>query len=116
VGGERTNVDPKITLNTLNIGTNLPSSDACTVGGASFFYGFDVATGAAASGTSSVGVYVGNVLIQGLTSVQLTNSNGSPGSIVTIITRSDATLQTQLSSTPASSANLRRTSWRELVD
>ncbi len=116
VGGERTNVDPKITLNTLNIGTNLPSSDACTVGGASFFYGFDVATGAAASGTASVGAYVGNVLIQGLTSVQLTNSNGTPGSIVTIITRSDATLQTQLSSTPASSANLRRTSWRELVD
>lgn len=116
VGGERTNVDPKITLNVLKVGSNLPSSDACTVGGSSFVYDFDVATGAAASGTSSVGVYVGNVLIQGLTTVQLTNSDGTPGSVVTLITRSDATLQSQISSTPASAANLRRTSWRELVD
>jgi type IV pilus assembly protein PilY1 len=116
VGGERTNVNPQIILNTLYLGTNLPSSDACTVGGDSFLYKFDVTTGGAASGTSSVGTYVGNVLIQGLTSVQLTSSSGSPGSIVTIITRSDATLKTDIGSTPAATANLRRTSWRELVD
>ncbi len=116
VGGERTNVNPQIVLNTLNVGTNLPSNDACTVGGESFLYKFDVTTGASASGTSSVGTYVGNVLIQGLTSVQLTSSSGSPGSIVTIITKSDATLGTDIGTTPASSANLRRTSWRELVD
>lgn len=116
VGGERTTVNPQIVLNTLNIGTNLPSSDACTVGGESFLYKFDVTTGAAASGTSSVGTYVGNVLIQGLTSVQLTNSDGSQGSTENILTTSDGQLKTDINSTPAAAANLRRTSWRELVD
>ncbi|WP_411879004.1 pilus assembly protein [Polaromonas sp. YR568] len=116
VGGERTTVNPQIVLNTLNIGTNLPSSDACTVGGESFLYKFDVTTGAAASGTASVGSYVGNVLIQGLTSVQLTNSDGSQGSTENILTTSDGQLKTDINSTPAAAANLRRTSWRELVD
>jgi hypothetical protein len=49
--------------------------------------------------------------------VQLAGSDSSgSGSIVTILTRSDGTLETELQATPSSSNNLRRTSWRELVN
>jgi hypothetical protein len=48
--------------------------------------------------------------------VQLGGSESSPGSIVTIVTRSDATLQTSSSSPSASAGALHRTSWRELAD
>ncbi|HZY19500.1 MAG TPA: PilC/PilY family type IV pilus protein [Ramlibacter sp.] len=108
VGGERVTVNPQLTLNTLTVASILPSDTACTVGGESFLYRFDILTGAA---TVS---YVGNVLVQGLTTVQI--GDGGDGSIVTITTRSDATLQTDKTSLPSSGNNLRRTSWRELAD
>jgi type IV pilus assembly protein PilY1 len=108
-GGERVSVNPQLALETLYVGTNLPSSDACTVGGSSFLYQYNIATGA------STATYVGSVMIQGLTLVQLTQG-AAAGSVVTIITRSDGTLQAQVGSPSSSSANLRRTSWRELVE
>ncbi|WP_427911745.1 PilC/PilY family type IV pilus protein [Ramlibacter sp. MMS24-I3-19] len=120
VGGERVSVNPQLTLDTLTVGTILPSGTACTVGGESFLYRFNITTGgstlgAAVNGSAAIGTYVGNVLIQGLTTVQLKAGTQS-SSIVTITTRSDATLQTDVTAAPTSSASLRRTSWRELVD
>ena len=114
--GERVNVNPQLVLNTLYIGTNVPSNNACTVGGASFLYKFDIGTGGTATGESSIGTYLGNVLIQGLTTVQLSSGGSAPGSIETILTRSDASLQTNQSSNSATAGALRRTSWRELVN
>ncbi|MDB5857461.1 MAG: pilus assembly protein PilY, partial [Ramlibacter sp.] len=107
--GERVSVNPQLALETLYVGSNLPSSDSCTVGGQSFLYQFNIGTGAS---TSS---YVGNVMIQGLTLVQLT-TGAATGSVVTIITRSDGTLQSLVGSPTSSTNNLRRTSWRELVE
>lgn len=114
--GERVNVNPQLVLNTLTLGSNVPSIDACTSGGSSFLYKFDITTGSTAAGETNVGTFLGNVLVEGLTTVQLGSSESSPGSIVTIITRSDATLETSSSSPSSSSGALRRTSWRELVD
>ncbi|HEY8360239.1 MAG TPA: PilC/PilY family type IV pilus protein, partial [Ramlibacter sp.] len=109
VGGERVSVDPTLGLDRLYVGTNLPSDDACDIGGESFLYDFDMTTGEA---TAS---FVGQVLVQGLTLVQLTKGP-SAGSIVVIITRSDGTLETKQGTIPSLSTNLRRTSWRELVE
>jgi type IV pilus assembly protein PilY1 len=115
--GERVSVNTQLILNTLYVGTNVPSNDACTVGGSSFLYKFDIVTGSKVSGETDIGTYVGNVLIEGLTTVQLgTSSSSAPGSIVTILTRSDATLQTDVGAPPAMGNALRRTSWRELAD
>lgn len=114
--GERVNVNPQLVLNTLTVGSNEPSNDACTIGGSSFLYKFDIATGSTAAGESSVGTFLGSVLVEGLTTVQIGETNSSPGSIVTIVTRSDATLETSTSSPTGFAGSLRRTSWRELVD
>ena len=111
VAGERTTINPLITLNTLTIGSIIPNNDTCTAGGSSFKYSYDVATGGSTTSNDLVGISVGDVLIQGLTNVQLAD-----GSIVTIITRSDATLDTDITEAKTNPDNLRRTSWRELVD
>jgi type IV pilus assembly protein PilY1 len=114
--GERVNINPQLILNTLYVGTNIPSNDTCTVGGSSFLYKFDIATGSVAAGESNAATFIGDVLIQGITTVQLTGADSSPGSIVTILTRSDGTLETLVEATPSASNTLHRTSWRELVD
>jgi hypothetical protein len=79
------------------------------VGGQSFLYEFNIGTG------GSTSTFVGNVMIQGLTLVQLTTGAAS-GSVVSIITRSDGTLQSLVGSPSTGLPSLRRTSWRELVD
>jgi type IV pilus assembly protein PilY1 len=107
--GERVSVNPQLALETLFVGSNLPSNDSCTVGGQSFLYEFNIGTG------GSTSTYVGSVMIQGLTLVQLTTGAAS-GSVVSIITRSDGTLQSLVGSPSTTTNTLRRTSWRELVD
>ncbi|HYE39163.1 MAG TPA: hypothetical protein VEB23_04480, partial [Ramlibacter sp.] len=109
VGGERVSVNPQLALDTLFIGSNLPKDEDCSVGGDSFLYQFNILTGQATS------VYVGNVLLQGLTLVQLTKGSAA-GSIETIITRSDGKLQKEIGDPPAVTGSLRRTSWREIVE
>jgi type IV pilus assembly protein PilY1 len=107
--GERVSVNPQLALETMFVGSNLPSNDSCTVGGQSFLYEFNIGTG------GSTSTYVGNVMIQGLTLVQLTTGSAS-GSVVSIITRSDGTLQSLVGSPSTTTNTLKRTSWRELVD
>jgi type IV pilus assembly protein PilY1 len=109
VAGERVSVNPQLVLDTLFVGTNIPLNDACTVGGNSFLYEFNIVNG------SSTAYYIGNVLVQGLTVVQLTTGAGD-GSLDTIITRSDGSLDTKVDSPSSGTAVLRRTSWRELSD
>jgi type IV pilus assembly protein PilY1 len=109
VGGERVSVNPQIALDTLFVGSNLPKDEDCSVGGNSFLYQFNILTGKASA------VYVGNVLLQGLTLVQLVKG-ASAGSIETIITRSDGKLQKEIGDPPEVIGTLRRTSWREIVD
>ncbi|QJW83522.1 hypothetical protein HK414_03245 [Ramlibacter terrae] len=58
----------------------------------------------------------GPVLVQGLTLVQLTEDGAGEGSIVTIITRSDGSVDEKITNPGTSGGVLRRSQWRELVD
>jgi type IV pilus assembly protein PilY1 len=128
--GERVNVNPQLVLNTLTLGSNVPSSDACTIGGSSFLYRFDITTGSTAAGESSAGTFQGNLLVEGVTIVQPgTDSSpaggggaggggggGGAGCIATIVTRSDGTVDSSCKAPAGAAGSLRRSSWRELVD
>lgn len=109
--GERVSINPSLVLNTLYVGTNVPKTDACTVGGTSWLYKLDIAKGSAIANANeqAIGISLGNVLIMGLTNVQLTTGN-----LATIVTRSDATLDTVIGAQPSGPGSLRRTSWRIL--
>ena len=109
--GERISVNPLLVLNSLYVGTNVPKTDACTVGGTSWLYKLDIAKGSAIAGSteSAVAVSLGNVLIMGMTNVQLTT-----GYVSTIVTRSDGTLDTVGGAQPSTTGERRRTSWRML--
>ncbi len=107
--GERVSVDPQLALTTLYVGSNLPSNDSCTVGGQSFLYQMDIATG------KFVANYVGSVMIQGMTIVQFAQG-ASTGAIEVILTKSDGTLDPESGTSTTATPALRRTSWRELVE
>jgi type IV pilus assembly protein PilY1 len=109
--GERVNINPTLVLNALYVGTNVPQTDACTVGGTSWLYKLDIAKGSAIPGASeqAVAVSLGNVLIMGMSNIQLTTKK-----VATIVTRSDGTLRTVIGSQPSSAGPKRRTSWRIL--
>jgi type IV pilus assembly protein PilY1 len=109
--GERVNINPQIVLNALYVGTNVPNSNTCTVGGTSWLYKLDIATGSALSTSpdSALAVSLGNILVMGMTNVQLTTKN-----VATVVTRSDGTLDTVVGAQPNKMGTKRRTSWRVL--
>ena len=118
--GERVNVDSQLIYNTLSVAGNVPSTDACTVGGESFFYQFDLTTGGSAiNGSDTVGEWLGNTMIVGLSGVQLQKSGGAAGSGDTkiICVDSAGNLCTKSVTDPVStSGTTKRTSWREIVN
>jgi len=89
------------------------TSSACDAGGQSWLYQFDIGTGSAVSNAAdgAVGTSLGNVLIVGVTEVQLPN-----GQTVTITTDSTGELGEQNHPPPPASGSLKRTSWRELTN
>ena len=109
--GERVTVNPLIVLDALYVGTNVPNTDACTAGGTSWLYKLNIATGSALPSASegALAVSLGNVLIVGMTNVQLTTKN-----VATVVTRSDGTVSTVVGSQPGTGGSLRKTSWRVL--
>ncbi|HVZ46844.1 MAG TPA: PilC/PilY family type IV pilus protein [Ramlibacter sp.] len=109
--GERISINPALVLSTLTLGTNLPNSNTCSVGGTSFIYNLNIATGSTAEGETDAGYTLGDVLVQGLTVVQLKD-----GSTETLITRSDAKLATEKNAPAGIGTTPKRTSWRELAD
>jgi type IV pilus assembly protein PilY1 len=61
--GERVTVDPKIVTGSLNVVSNVPdASAACTVGGKSVLYQFDICSGTGALNTSEGGGGANNVV------------------------------------------------------
>lgn len=110
LAGERVSVNPQIALGTIFVGTNVPNDDACSAGGRSFLYEFDYATGV------STATFIGDVLVQGLTLVQLTEAGGAADSLVTIITLSDGTVDEKITDPGSAGGTLRRSSWREIVE
>ncbi len=119
--GERVNVDTQIIFNTLTVATNIPSADACTVGGSSYLYRFDIGTGSNPSsiGSNVAGTFRGNTMIVGLSFVQLQKSGGAAGSgdTQTILVDNQGDVSTVKVPEPGgSTGSVRRTSWRELID
>lgn len=109
--GERVSINPILVLNSLYVGTNVPKSDACTVGGTSWLYKLDIAKGSAIAGSSegAIATSLGNVLIMGMTNIQLTTRT-----VVTIVTGSDGNVRTVVGAQPSTAGSMRRTSWRIL--
>lgn len=119
--GERVNVDMQVLFNTLTLATNIPSADACTVGGSSYLYRFDIGTGSNPSSISGnvAGTFRGNTMIVGLSFVQLQKNGGAAGSgdTQTILVDNQGDLSTVAVPEPTgTSGATRRTSWRELID
>lgn len=111
--GERANTDPTLSLGTLGFTTNVPDTDACTVGGYSYRYFFDYKTGGAisTSTTGVVGAKLGNALATRPVYVRL--PNGVVVELTRLSTGVTATSQVPIGS---GSAATRRTSWRELIE
>ncbi len=110
--GERANTDPQLAFGLLTVTTNVPNASACNVGGYSFIYFFDYATGSAASSstTNVSGVALGNTLATRPVVVKLPNNK-----VISIVQKSDGTVKPV--ENPSGDKNLatRRVSWRELV-
>ncbi len=64
--GERVNLSATLQLGVLAVGTNIPEQSVCTVGGSSFLYFFDFATGGPVNTAGGVvGSKLGNAILVG---------------------------------------------------
>jgi type IV pilus assembly protein PilY1 len=110
--GERVNVDPRLQLGTLVAISNDPNDDYCTIGGVSWLYAFDYASGApvATSNNKAVGFSIGNSLSTGLTLIRTTTHK-----LVAIVTEADTTVQSMSVPVAAGSTGaVRRLGYREI--
>jgi type IV pilus assembly protein PilY1 len=108
--GERVNLDPKIVAGTLTVVTNLPSSSsACSVGGTSNVYQFDVCTGLPSSPDGVVGhTLSNNSAAVGFIIVRLPS-----GALKMITTTADGkTITSEVA--PAKTEAARRSGWRRV--
>lgn len=104
-GGERVMVDMSIALDKLYVAANVPAPDTCLSGGTAYMYELGLESG---SGSSTWGV---DSLILGLTTLRRQD-----GSLDRLMTRADGRLETMPGTPTTAMANLRRVSWREIVD
>jgi type IV pilus assembly protein PilY1 len=116
-GGERVDVEMQQQLTRLTVATNAPDPNACSLSGASgssWLYIFDLMTGAPPSTAvdGAVGIRLGNTLTAGITTIQI--SNGNTKTIV--VSRGGDTSTNDDPAVGASPSQLRRTSWRELMN
>jgi type IV pilus assembly protein PilY1 len=112
--GERVNVDPKLQLGVLAVATNIPENSVCVVGGSSFIYFFDYATGQFVSTSSGqvAGTRLGNAIVVGLNTYRLPD-----GKVITTPTLSDDTRPPQGNpDNPLVGALGKRVLWRELLN
>ena len=120
--GERVNVDMQVIFQTLTVATNTPNNDACTAGGSSYLYNFDLNTGSAPQGSTNsvVGTWLGGTLVVGmsyLTLQQAGSTDPGTGRTITVIIDNRGVPRTDdVPPPPPPPATGRRTSWRELVN
>lgn len=111
--GERINTDPVLGLGTLTFTTNVPNSNACTVGGYSWLYFFDYRNGTpvATSGNGMVAERLGNSLATRPILVRL------PNNTVEALTRLSEG-RTIKSDVPigGGGVSLKRINWREISE
>ena len=106
--GERVNIDFQQQFNLLTVASNIPAPTACTPGGTSWLYYFDIRSG------TVLLTYYADSLTVGISTVALTT-----GKTVTYQQGSVDAPPTVRGDPPppgAGASTLRRTSWRELVD
>lgn len=106
--GERVDVNPAIALDSLYVAGNIPEDYTCKAGGTSFVYKFNLKSG------SGMARYQGDVLVQGLSLVQIT-TGAKKGSISTIARRSDATNDNFDDEFDGPPRRLKRSAWRALA-
>lgn len=112
--GERVNVDVQLQLGSLTVATNVPSNNACNVGGYAYLYNFDFKSGQYLQ-TATLSVagtkLPANALVAGMNTIRLQS-----GKIMTIITDTGGGISSQETPTAvASSGTASRVSWRELI-
>ena len=110
--GERINIDPRLQLGSLVVLSNAPKDDYCSVGGSSYLYTFDYASGGAVLGQAGkyVGWPVGNSIATGLTLIQVTTGN-----LTAVLNLSDSSVTSlQPPNQPTAGGTLRRVGYREI--
>jgi type IV pilus assembly protein PilY1 len=110
--GERVNLDPQLQLGTLAIISNVPNNSACTVGGDSFNYQFNYASGLAVSTSpgGAVGTKTTGQIAVGFVIIQLPN-----GALKEIVTGASGSKTTTSVNVGGVGGAPRRSSWRELL-
>jgi len=109
--GERVNLDPQLVLGTVVLVTNVPNNNACTVGGDSFIYQFNYASGtyvASAPGQQVASKFTGQITV-GLVVVRL--PSGVFKGVATGATGTKTPVGVNIGGGGGSG---RRVSWREL--
>jgi Tfp pilus tip-associated adhesin PilY1 len=111
--GERVNVDPQLAKGTLVVATAVPTNSVtCAAGGDSWLYQFDYRAGtfvASASGSIAAQKNTGSILV-GIAVISLPN-----GAIKGVTTSSAGTKNTVGINTVGSGGNIKRISWREMI-
>ncbi len=111
--GERVNLDPQLVLGTLVVASNIPSATPCTVGGESWIYQFNYATGGYVATAPSHIVATklpGNTLAVGMVIVRLPS-----GQLKVITTGAAGNKETLGVHTGGGGGGGRKISWRELI-
>jgi type IV pilus assembly protein PilY1 len=109
---ERVVTDFVVSFNVLSLASAIPGNNECSPsGGSSWIYEIGVGTGTAANG-STISSFLGAFLVVGMSPIMTAD-----GTLRIIIVGSDASVNTR---TPPPSApptnNVRRSSWRELIN
>ncbi len=109
--GERINLDPKVVFNTAVVVSNVPTSaSACTVGGTSYDYQFDLCTGSYTDATTQT---VGGVLSNSSAAVGFIVVKLPSGVVKMITTTADGSKTTSSVKVSKSSAP-RKSGWRSV--
>ena len=111
--GERVNVDMKLQLGSLVVGSNVPIPGACRVGGYSWLNYFNITSGCAVDSSDvqhRVGQRLSDSLVVGLNVIRLPS-----GKTVVVATTSDAKQPTLTPPFSVGDPEGRRLTWRELV-
>ncbi|MDP1733480.1 MAG: PilC/PilY family type IV pilus protein [Sulfuritalea sp.] len=114
---ERANTDPALGLGALVINTNVPSVEACEVGGSSYQYDLNYLSGSAIGATSTSPLtkrVVGKRLANQLASSPILLMTAS-GKLVALSGLAGGGISIKLPSLPPGASISRRTSWRELI-
>jgi type IV pilus assembly protein PilY1 len=114
---ERANTDLALGLGALVINTNVPSVEACEVGGSSYQYGLNYLTGSAIGATSgsSLSKRVAGKLLANQLASSPTLLMTSSGKLISLTGLAGGGVSINLPALPPGASISRRTSWRELI-